>query len=993
MQNEIASSRKPLYFVLGVGLALVLISVGAWATRNARGENATPTPLATFTFPTVTLDAAEPADALLSWRREGGIAGFCDRLFVDRDNRAIFGACGQSLQTGELTADELTRLISFRVRYAAVDVLTEDNPGGPDSLRLSLRLQGTGTGAASEGDQAIMLSWAQSVYERLSAQVRRNELVALARLDLAGRLGISADAILMDSVESVQWPDACLGTGGANCATVATPGYRIWLRAGDRVYQYRTDTVGTVRAVNGPGTVVPTAQPDSPTLASPTSTPIVPTATTAAPTATVAPTQTVAPMPVDYWRGEYWDNTTFVGAPVITRNDQAITFNWGYNAPASRIPADYFGVRWSRRVSFAGGLYNLSVRHDDAVRLWVDGILVIDRWTTGPGEATVSYQFTPGYHDLLVMYVEQTGLAHIALDWAPASGPTTPTPVITEWRGEYYGNVDLAGTPVLVRNDATIAFEWGANAPAPGVPADRFSVRWTQVLTFAQGPYRFVTRADDGIRLYVDERPVIDAWDSTGDRTFDGYVWLSAGTHTVRVEFREHLGNALAHMSYHALTAFGGWRGEYYPNPDLAGTPAFMRDDNELAFNWGTAAPAVVMPADNWSARWTRQVPLNAGLYRFSAYADDGVRYYLDGVRIIDAWIDSPGASHQVELIVSGGLHTLQIEYYERGGNAAITAGWALVTTPTAVPTLTPTRTGTPTPTATPTNTPTVTATATPTETPVGTYTPTATATPTDTPTATATPTDTPTATATPTDTPTVTATPTLDGSSLPPGGVPTETPTPSPTETPTETPTATTTATGTLDPTATATVTPSVSPTATPDPEDWTIAYYNSALLRGRPVVTEVLERADVLAFDWAEDAPPGNILLKNLGVSLSTIRVLEPGNYRFSVSGEGRLRLTIDGRIVIDRWRPGLWEEEALVPLLTGRHRIVLTYGASPSRDPWLSYEMAPDIAPEDGTGTPVAPFRTPLLPELPVPDPLRLEKAPTPTPTSWWGYFWRW
>jgi hypothetical protein len=106
----------------------------------------------------------------------------------------------------------------------------------------------------------------------------------------------------------------------------------------------------------------------------------------------------------------------------------------------------------------------------------------------------------------------------------------------------------------------------------------------------------------------------------------------------------------------------------------------------------------------------------------------------------------------------------------------------------------------------------------------------------------------------------------------------------------------------------------------------------------------------------------------------------VVEPGNYRFSLSGEGRLRLTIDGRIVIDRWRPGEWDEEALVPLLTGRHRIVLTYGASPSRDPWLTYEMAPEAESED-----VVP---PLLRQVPT----RVsELNVVPTPTPWW-YFWR-
>lgn len=119
-----------------------------------------------------------------------------------------------------------------------------------------------------------------------------------ARADLANRLGISADAILTDSIEPVRWPDACLGLSGENCATVVTPGYRIWLRAGDRVYQYRTDTLGnTVRAANGPEPATP-----EPTLASPTpvstQTPVasvptpMPAPATAVPTATPAVTPT-----------------------------------------------------------------------------------------------------------------------------------------------------------------------------------------------------------------------------------------------------------------------------------------------------------------------------------------------------------------------------------------------------------------------------------------------------------------------------------------------------------------------------------------------------------------------------------------------------------------------------------------------------------------------------------------------------------------------------
>jgi len=195
---------------------------------------------------------------------------------------------------------------------------------------------------------------------------------------------------------------------------------------------------------------------------------------------------------------------------------------------------------------------------------------------------------------------------------------------------------------------------------------------------------------------------------------------------------------------------------------------------------------------------------------------------------------------------------------------------------------------------------------------------------------------------------------------------------------------------TGTLS--KTPAVTPS--PSATPDPEDWTVAYYDSALLRGTPVVTERIARTDILAFDWSEDAPREDISLKNLGVRLSTVRDVEGGNYLFTVSAQGRLRLTIDGRTVIDRWRPGEWEEQALVPLIPGNHRIVVSFGASPSRDPWLTYEMAQET-PDLELEAPRQPYRTPLAPIVPTgePDLRDLRPAPSPTPTPWWNFFWRW
>ncbi|MHB0855968.1 MAG: hypothetical protein ACYC5M_00185, partial [Anaerolineae bacterium] len=65
---------------------------------------------------------------------------------------------------------------------------------------------------------------------------------------------------------------------------------------------------------------------------------------------------------------------------------------------------------------------------------------------------------------------------------AEAGTPTpgaTLTPVVGAWRGEYYSNPMLRDDPVLVRTDAAVDFQWRLGSPAPSVPVDGFSVRWT----------------------------------------------------------------------------------------------------------------------------------------------------------------------------------------------------------------------------------------------------------------------------------------------------------------------------------------------------------------------------------------------------------------------------------------------------------------------------------------------------------------------------------
>ena len=80
-----------------------------------------------------------------------------------------------------------------------------------------------------------------------------------------------------------------------------------------------------------------------------------------------------------------------------------------------------------------------------------------------------------------------------------AEGMSLPVPrTAVHVKGEYFANASFAGPPVMTREEKGIDFEWGAAAPAKGVPADAFSVRWTGTLAApAAGDYAFSVNISD----------------------------------------------------------------------------------------------------------------------------------------------------------------------------------------------------------------------------------------------------------------------------------------------------------------------------------------------------------------------------------------------------------------------------------------------------------------------------------------------------------------
>ena len=265
--------------------------------------------------------------------------------------------------------------------------------------------------------------------------------------------------------------------------------------------------------------------------------------------------------------------------------------------------------------------------------------------------------------------------------WVMINVGPDPDPEITEWRGEYFDNRKLEGDPVLVRNDEEIDFNWSDGSPADEVPAENFSVRWTREFEFDEAIYRFFIRLDDGARLLVDDRLVIDEWKDGANRAVSVDLAMAKGEHDLKLEYYEHSGEARILLRWEKVKdpSYSEWRGEYWFSPDLDSEWSLVRNDQEINFDWGDGSPDMMIPRDDFSAYWRRWVEFEPGIYRFYARSDDGIRVYLDDSLFIDQWHDSSGTEVYTADLTLTGSNLLQVEYYEHKGDAKVELWWEML--------------------------------------------------------------------------------------------------------------------------------------------------------------------------------------------------------------------------------------------------------------------------------------------------------------------------
>jgi uncharacterized protein YraI len=384
------------------------------------------------------------------------------------------------------------------------------------------------------------------------------------------------------------------------------------------------------------------------------------------------------------WQAKYWPNKNLSGEPALVRQEANLDHDWGSGSPGE-LDVEVFSARFTKTLNVPSGTYRFTATMDDGLRFWVDNVLVIDSWTDSQVHSlSADVYLSNGDHNLKVEYYDAGGAAVAKLSWVAISpdGPGT----INNWRGEYFNNSFLAGTPSLVRDDQVINFNWGVGAPASGIGADAFSVRWTRNVNLGAGRYRFTAAADDGVRLWVNGRLLIDQWRDQAATTFSAEIDLAGGSIPVQMEYYEGVGGASASLNWQQLSGsipITAWKGEYFNNKTLSGTPVLVRDDANISFIWGSGSPAGnTVNDDNFSVRWTRTFAnSSAGRYRFTALVDDGVRVWVNGQLVINAWNDHTPQEFMGDVDFAGGNMNVVVEYYENVGGARINVTRTQLTT------------------------------------------------------------------------------------------------------------------------------------------------------------------------------------------------------------------------------------------------------------------------------------------------------------------------
>jgi hypothetical protein len=256
--------------------------------------------------------------------------------------------------------------------------------------------------------------------------------------------------------------------------------------------------------------------------------------------------------------------------------------------------------------------------------------------------------------------------------------PVISCPEVQEsnvWQAEYYANMNLSGVPKYTQREVRIDYDWGDESGPWGLPDEQFSIRWTGLWDMEVGKYTFFVDSDDGVRLWLDDELLIDAWMwGVGTHQVSKEIQVE-GPHQIVVEYFEGTGGASIRVHWRRTDLYPQWQGDYYNDPWVEGSRAFSQKAPAIQFDWEEDCPAGISDCDSFSIAWEARPLFEPGTHRIFIYADEGYQLLVDGTKVKEGgWNSGQGGGGEdasyVLHVTGTEHHTIAYNFHDQGGAA-----------------------------------------------------------------------------------------------------------------------------------------------------------------------------------------------------------------------------------------------------------------------------------------------------------------------------------
>ncbi|MFM8330541.1 MAG: DUF1800 family protein, partial [Candidatus Methylumidiphilus sp.] len=398
---------------------------------------------------------------------------------------------------------------------------------------------------------------------------------------------------------------------------------------------------------------------------------------------------------------------------------------------ADRLRNDIYAFRHQGYiVAPRDGLYTFYTNSDDGSALYIGNQKVVDNdGLHGMRERSGSILLKAGLHRITTGFFEKWGNDDLIVQWAgpgftksaipptallhtldmlpPLKQPDTPAGALLPQLAYRYYEGDWSALPDFASLapkalGTTKSFDLSASPSS-----SRFGLSLTGYIRVpTDGVYRFYTTSDDGSRLWIGDKAVVDNDGPHAPKRAFGSIALAAGVHAIRLDYFQGWGGQQLSVEYRTpdgqtqiipAAALFHTAAQLPPLADAVAAPADLRDGlaytyAEGYFNTTAALQAATARSHGQVGSFTLDprsrndgfglvydgyvdVPED-GFYRFSTESDDGSRLWIDGGLVVDndGLHGTKAAYGSVGL--KAGLHLIRVAFFESGGNEVLRVGY-----------------------------------------------------------------------------------------------------------------------------------------------------------------------------------------------------------------------------------------------------------------------------------------------------------------------------